>query len=286
LVTSSWLIGCGRVGFGDVDREPPGGLLDAPAAPDAPSAPDAPPPLDAAPTDSTLPAPTGPKLSVGSVPAMTTECGSTPATFAFELSNPGDMELTITKLPTDVDGFRLALRGGTLVLPLRIPAGGTVKIEVRPPDAVIGTDVGGSIKTAIAKIESNAVDQPLTEIELLATVMGANILVTVPAPPTTLAFSGSSGNCPQPRAATVRNTGNLSVGVQIRLPFEFAMAGTSTASLDENGVMTRNFRPFSSGACSGVGVIEYDVIGPSCAADLTTLNATFNITGASTCFCS
>lgn len=289
LVTSTWLVGCGRVGFGDVDRDPPGGLVDAPATPDAAAPLDAAQPIDASMVidGRVIPAPAGPKLLVGAVPAMTTVCGSAPTLVAFEISNPGDLDLEISNLPSTVDGFHITQAGAELTLPIRIKAGKAITLDIEPPAAVIGTDIGGSIKRGIFTVTSNAVDTPTTEISVAATVTGANIAVTVPAPPASLAFSSASG-CPAPRNATIRNNGNANATVAVRIPGEFAMTGNSTANVAAAGVMTRSFRPFTSAACSGTAVIEYEVTGgANCGASgVTTLNATFNITGTSSCFCS
>ncbi len=290
LVTSTWLVGCGRVGFGDVDRGPPGDLVDAPATPDAATPLDAAQPIDASMIidGRVIPAPGGPKLTVGTVPAMTTVCGSAPTSVAFEISNPGDLDLEISSLPSTANGFHITQAGAELALPVRIKAGKAVTFEIEPPAAVIGTDIGGSTKRAIFTVTSNAVDTPTTELAVAATVIGANIAVTVPAPPASLAFSNASGVCPTPRAATIRNNGNANATVTVRLPGEFAMTGNSTAPVAAAGVMTRNFRPFTSAACSGTAVIEYEVTGgANCGASgVITLNATFNITGTSSCFCS
>jgi hypothetical protein len=283
-MTSTWLVGCGRVGFGDVDRDPSGDLVDAPAPVDAA------PPIDAEVIidGPVIPAPVGPKLSVGAVPPMTTVCGSAPTTVSFELSNPGDLELKITDFPSVVGAFRVTQAGVELALPIRIEAGTKLKLDIEPPAAVIGTDVGGTTKRATFTVKSNAVDNPRLDISVAATVMGANIVVTVPTPPGRLNFSNASGVCPQERNATIRNGGNTNAAVVVRVPGEFAMTGASTANIAGGAAMTRLFRPFTSAACSGSAVIEYEVTdGANCGVSgVTTLNATFNIVGTSSCFCS
>jgi len=289
LVTSTWLVGCGRVGFGDLDRDPGDPLADAPVQIDA-AAPIDTPAIDALVIDGPVtPAPAGPKLTVGAVPTMTTTCGGAAPAVIVDVSNDGDQDLVITDLPSDVDGFRVETTSGDTT-PLTLPPAKKITLRVTPPQAVIGNDIGGNTKNATLKILSNSTGEPKRDVLLEATIQGANIVVFAPAPPLPLAFSSASG-CPGGQTATIQNTGNVRVTVGVLAPPEFAMTGSSSAAVSPLGTLSRSFRPITSSPCSTSAVIEYTVSGGancgSSSAISASLNATLNIGGgASTCFCS
>jgi hypothetical protein len=298
LVTSAWIAGCGRVGFGALHDDPGGPLSDAPtgipdtAAPIVDAAPliDAPPMVDAAPIVDT--APITDTIAAGTpdiafaIPPMTSTCGAGATTVTATVSNPGTADLVINKITLSkgaLSAFRVV---GTF--PMTIAPTKAADFQITALAAVLGSDRGGDLKSDDLVIEANLTTN---KVPISKTIMGANIDVTLPAPPPPpeLFFSDSSGLCPAAQQAKVTNTGNLPVTVNVQVSGPFTMAGTSSASVAIGATLVRNFQPFASGACSGAGVITYQVIaGNSCSstAVVATIDATLSITGTSSaCFC-
>jgi hypothetical protein len=298
LVTSAWLAGCGRLGFGALQDDPGKPLADGPVAgPDAaatsgdaaPPSADATPMVDAAPIVDT--APITDSIAAGApgfsfdIPPITTTCGAGATTVPATVSNPGTADLLITSItPASGDPFQVAQD----MFPIKLRPSESATIQITALPAVLGTDRGGAVKSGTLLIVANV---PTTSVPVSTTIMGANIDVTLPQPPPPLLdFEGSSGSCPAPQPARIQNTGNLPATVSVQVLGPFAMAGSSGATLAINGVMTRNFRPSTGSACMGAGVIEYQVTaGATCnsGAIVASVDAQFNISGASsTCFCS
>lgn len=235
--------------------------------------PDAPPLVDA------------PPVAIAGVPAQVTavsECGvATPPTVDVVVTNLGTAELVISG--ADANGGFVV----TTTLPLTIAAGAQATLAVRPPAAVIGTDRGGSTKTGTLTLSTNAPDLISPTVALIANVVGANVAFTNAAgAPITLAFSGSSGACPAPQAVFIRNTGSAPMTFGAASASGFAFTGFSGGMIEAGGSVTQMVRPFATGSCSYAGAITYQVTGSVCSAPLATLQATFNITGTSSCFCS
>ena len=289
LVTSAWLVGCGRIGFGAQEGDPQPPLADAPAGgvPDAASTPsdalvviDAPVAIDAAPPiDSSIPAGTPGIAFV--IPHMTTTCGAGASQVTATVSNPGTADLVVSNI-TLAAGEAFQVTGA---FPMTIAPNASAMFVITALPAVVGTDRGGQIKSDTLVIDANATTTPVT---IETTVTGANIDVTVPAS-AQLAFSDSSGQCPAPQPATIKNSGNATVTVALVVPAGFANAESSSAVVAAGGVMTRSIRPVTNSACSGAGTILYLVSGPSCGSSgglSATLGATFNISGTSSCMCS
>lgn len=264
LVTSTWLAGCGRIGFGEADHGDDNPLADAPIA------------IDAAVIK-------GPPVVMVTPPGVQkSTCGDAAGSAQVRVQNTGETDLVITSVSTRDGVFHAELAG-----PLTIGPNSDAMIDVTVPAAVIGTDVGGDLKTDQLQFQANVAIDP---IELVTKVMGANLVVVTPAPPASLVFTGTSGACPIPRAATLRNVGNMPVTMTISPPANFAFGGASSASMAGGASTVVSLRPFTTSACSGVGTIQYQITGsPNCGASGTvgtTLRATYTITGASTCFCS
>lgn len=276
LVTSTWIAGgCGRVGFGDQDREPPGMLPDAPLVIDAPAQVDA--PVDSP----VIMAPPRPKMEVTPPQGVTTVCGGGAGTATLKVANPGDGELVIDGAGVTGDAFQV-----TTKFPLTVAAGGSVDVQLAVAPAVIGTDVGGKVKTSEITFAANI---PTDAVTVSTTVVGANLVVTTPAGGGPLVLSGTSGVCPAQKPVTLRNDGNVTANVTVVVPGGFAMQGATSAAVAPQGAMTRNFRAFTSSACGASAVIDYEVSGPNCGTSgivASQVNATFNITGSSVCFCS
>src|SRR6185436_5835540 len=139
---------------------PGGATIDAPIAP--------------------IDAPNAPSIAVAPMLAMDTICGGTPQATRLTVTNSGTAGLTISNVSATGDPFNV------LLFPLVIAPGTSGDISLEPPMAVVGTDLGGSVKGASLKIESNA---GIAMVDLEATVIGANIILTPPSP---LNFTGSS----------------------------------------------------------------------------------------------
>lgn len=266
LVTSTWLAGCGRIGFGESDPGAGSGLADAPVT---------------EPDGAVI---KGPAVAAVTAPAnLQSVCGAGAGTAMVTVANTGETELEITKLETG------GVFGVDVTMPITVAPGAQVEIPVTVPAAVIGTDRGGAAKTDELTFTANVAIAPL---KLTTKVMGANLVIVSPPPPEALAFTGTSGICPQPKAVNVRNAGNMAATLRTLMPGTFAMAGASSASFAAQASIALQMRPFSvqTGACSGSGVIQYELTGaPNCGASgviAGTLSATFNISGASSCFCS
>ena len=267
LVTSAWLAGCGRIGFGEADH---GG---GPALPDAPDI-DAPAVIK------------GPPAAMVAVPqGLQSVCGDQKTTAMASVMNTGETDLVITKIAA-----RDGVFGVNAALPLTIKPGEQASVELIVPAAVLGTDIGGHDKQDVLQFTANVA---IADVDVATKVMGANLQVIVPAAPAPLTFTGTSGLCPNQKSVTIRNAGNMAATMTTVMPATFVMSGASSASMAAGASTTISVRPFSldTGACSGVGVIEYELSGaPNCSSSTTTgtaLNATYTISpGGSSCFCS
>jgi hypothetical protein len=223
-----------------------------------------------------------PVAAIGAVPAMSADCGAAaPATVDVPVSNTGDAPLTITAASAS-GGFVV-----TSAIPMTIAAGASGVVSVRPPLAVVGTDLGGSVKTGTLSLVTNEIATPTRTAALASTVMGANISLVDAAgnPLTSLAFTADAA-CPAPQEVFVKNTGNVKVHLSPPPGTLFAAGFFSPSSLvDGGGTISDALRPFTSKACTATETISYASSGPRCTAPAT-LQATFTITGQSSCFCS
>jgi len=228
----------------------------------------------------------GPPAAMVAVPqGLRSVCGDPSTTAMASVMNTGETDLVITKIVA-----RDGVFGVNVELPLTIKPGDQAAIELKVPAAVIGTDVGGHGKFDTLQFTANVA---IADVDVVTKVMGANLEVTVPAAPAALTFNGTSGICPNQKPVTIHNAGNVTATMTTVMPATFAMAGASSASIAADASTVINVRPFSldTGACSGVGVIEYQLSGaPNCSSSgvtATTLTARYTIApGGSSCFCS
>jgi hypothetical protein len=268
ISTTGWLTGCGRLWF-DPSRDQPGGAVaDAPLADaQADATPDAPTLVDA----TAAPAPI---LEVAPSLSMNIACGATPQAKTLTVTNSGNAALMINDATVTGDAFMLILS------PVVIAPGDSGTFTIEPPMAVIGTDLGGSVKRATLRIESNA---PVATVDLEANVIGANIIVTPPSP---LDFTGTSGACPDRKPFGVRNTGNQGILVipEAESPFVFDPSSSDTF-LDPDESLVLDVRPVTS-ECQGSGNVGFTATsGTICHADPLLL-VNLDIQGSSTCSCS
>ncbi|HEY0192272.1 MAG TPA: hypothetical protein VGC42_14220 [Kofleriaceae bacterium] len=305
LLTTAWLAACGRLGF-DASADGTGNHLpDAPTRVDATVAePDA--------------APAGPRIYVSQMPTeMNAECGMPGPAYPIMLGNRGDQDLVITggevgpaqvrvagnereRLPAAGSGSSGSDMYQVLTaFPITIPAGGTSVIRIKTPDSVTGTDLARSTKTATLMLATNAADSEAFPIELVTTVTGANLGVTIVggggADGRTMNFTGASaGMCPAPRSLKVSNTGNLGVQATIS-PRSGSGVGAAYASGFTSGAVeagqtqTATWRPFTTGQCSVHGG-QLVIASPSSGVCTTEVTVTVNFdmmaaSSASSCNC-
>ena len=273
LLPTAGLAGCGRLGFDDGSSGASNHLPDAMAAIDA--AIDAPP--------------VGPKLVVGTVPAMTAECGMAVTTYDVPLSNPGDQDLVITQVALD-DATTFAIVNK---LPMTIPAGGAATMQVQPPASMVGTDRAKTVKTNTLNLTTNVPGGEVVPIAVSSTVMGANFDVVIAGGGgKTMNLTTNDGTCPADRTITVTNSGNVSMAyaVQPSLTIGVTMSGFSSGAIGIGKAATTTFKAFTpSGACHvDNGQLKYTGNGASgvCTADVTiTVNMDINSSSTGVCNC-
>jgi hypothetical protein len=272
-LTLAWLAGCGRVGF-DPFGDDVGALPDA-AVQDAP--PDA--------------APIGAVVKV-TVPAMTTECGNAASGYQLTIANPGDQPLVIAKL-TPKQNVIVAIQATATVvvtnvsftvqsgpLPLTVLPGASTMLGVVPPGAVVGTDIGGTTKTGSFTLETDT--GAISQVDLAATVVGANITITTPAT-TTIDMMSSTGACPS-QSVTIGYSGNATAQVTVQVSSGLGLMGFTSGVVAQ--AKTTRVRPITSLQCSASGMtMQYQVSGIVCQTPAV-LDVSYEITGTSTCSCS
>lgn len=244
--------------------------------------PDGPPAIDAAP-DEAVPIPVA-----AFAPLVTgaTTCGeAVPAIVNLAIENTGTADLVISA--ADASGGFLVMT----TLPITIAPAGTSALEIRPPAAVIGTDLGGSTKTGTLTLTTNE-PTPTRTAELAVLVNGANLELRDGAgQPIALEFT-SDGTCPAPLAVFLHNSGNAPVEIIGQSSASgFAFGGFASGVIAPGASVQQDIRPFTTNACSGSETITYQVTGTTlCNGDGSSaslgITATFNITGTSFCFCS
>lgn len=226
----------------------------------------------------------GPVAAVPPTLAVDVECGAPlPPPSAVRVTNTGGDELRITSAQA-TGGFTVVT-----TLPLVIAPGDVASLEIRPPAAVIGTDRDGSQRTGSLDLVTNEDGLASHQVALVATILGANVELTdlMSQPLSALAFSAGSGACPTSKTAQVTNTGSRAIQVAIEPTSSFAIAaGVSGVMVGPGSSAVFSVRPLTSGPCSGADVLAVAVTGPVCAVTPSVLQATFDITGASTCACS
>lgn len=217
--------------------------------------------------------------------ALTAACGEPlPATVDLTVMNVGTTELVVSGA-TATGGFAV-----TSTFPVRIAPGASAAIAVRPPAAVVGTDVGGATKVGVLSLNTN---QPGTTgtVALTSVVQGANLSFRdgVGQPLATAELTTSDGSCPPPLTVGVRNTGNVAVTIGQALASGGLFSASSFAPSGEampGGTVTHTLGVVTFGACTGSDTFQYTVTGTVCTVTPLALQANLNITGTSSCVCS
>lgn len=219
-----------------------------------------------------------PALSVPASLRLETECGVAPITYPLEILNTGATVIRIDDVAS-AGGFAIED-----ALPLEIAPGDSFKLAVRPPAAVIGTDRGGDTKAGTLTLLTT--DGAYT-VELAADVRGANVdLTDLGGLPLTLTFSGPQ--CPAPITARVLNSGNRPASVDLPSTSAFRITGFASGDLLVAGgaSMTLDVRPYTSNECANSETISFVVTGSVCTTTPIVLQASFDLTGSSSCACS
>lgn len=240
--------------------------------------------IDAAPVDSTADAYVGPLAQFPAALALTAECGvPTPPTADLTIQNVGTTALTISGA-TATGGFTVEA-----AFPLEIAAGASAAVAVRPPAAVIGTDVGGAVKNGVLSFNTN---QPGTTgtVALTSTVQGANLVFEDAAhqPISQLELADATGACPAPATVFIHNTGNLEATLtNASSSTGFTVGGfTPSSAVAAGATVSHELRALTFGSCTAADGVQYQVTGTVCTTTPLVLQASLNITGASSCFCS
>jgi hypothetical protein len=274
MSTSTWLGGCGRLWFSGPDKDSVGSLPDAPPMIDAAGGPAVDAAVDA-PDDVAIAS--APVMDVAPMLTTTVSCGAAPQQASLAVMNKGNADLQITNATITGAAFQLK------VVPVRIAPGAMASFSILPPMAVVGSDLGGDVKHGMLKIESNA---GIAMVDLEATILGANLVMTAPRP---FSLQGSSGACPSPAQVSVQNMGNSSATVDPSLtgPFGFSFSSSADPVLLPGETLMIDVHVVTSSACSGSGTVGFTASsGPICQISSPS-SATFNILGSSTsCFCS
>ncbi len=240
---------------------------------------------DAPPGDSHLPIDTSPHfiVDVTTLP-LVAACGdAAPPTADVTVTSGGGHALVISAASAD-NGFSV-----TTPVPLTIAPSQMATISVRPPAAVVGTDLGGSTVTGTLTLTTNDPGSPTVTIALVSTIHGANISVVDASGSavTHFSFSSAGGECPAPQAVFIKNSGDVTVQVGTSAGSHFAFAGFASGDVSGGALLQQTVRPLEQGFCADTQEINYQVTGAVCSdASGLTLTATYNMNGASSCFCS
>lgn len=222
-----------------------------------------------------------PALSFSSTLFMTAPCGGKASSGFLEVTNLTAADVTVSSI-TATGGFSVLTFG-----PFAVPANGTVNIEIMPPDSVIGTDLGGAIKTGTLTLVADQ-GGALPTVALSSTVVGANLTIGDEAgPATTIALQSATSSCPAPRAVFVRNSGNSSATIFSSGASNFALGSLSPSSdVAAGGSISQSISAFTFSACTGSEQLTYSVSGSVCTTTPLVLSASYTIAGSSSCFCS
>jgi|GEM_PF-2328141 len=237
---------------------------------------DAPPgtPIDASPS--------GPIAVVPATLTATATCGATdppPVTLMIENSGMRDLEL---RSATADGGFTV-----TTALPATIAPGAKLALAIAPPLAVIGTDRGGTAKTGTLTLTTNEPASATHTVDLTANILGANVdFVDQSGKAVALFLTGTSGACPAPQAVFIRNSGTEPVTLGAASASSFGFAGFSGGTIAAGAMVSQDVRVVTQAACISSDMISYQVTGTACTGAIAVLNGAYNISGASSCFCS
>jgi hypothetical protein len=209
------------------------------------------------------------------------DCGKTPASQRFQVINSGNEELNVTSAMA-TGGFVIVAE-----LPMTVQPGAAIVIEVKPPAAVIGTDLGGTTKIGRLTVVTNDPNGNAA-IELRAQIRGANLALTDAdgAPITRVDMASSTAACPAPAAVFVRNTGNVAANIKVG---ESDYAVESSDSSDVAAGMSSAFQiiPDGTSDCATSGQVNFEMITTSvCTVQPLVLQVTQTTNGSSdACFC-
>ncbi len=221
-------------------------------------------------------------LELGTVPAMTSTCGAgVGAAVAISVRNTGATPLVVTAVEA-TGGFGVSGGSGGFTL----AADASTSILLLPPPAVVGTDLGGSSKSGLLKL--NVEGGPVATVNLSSLVVGANLSLES-ASGTSLGlldFRGNAGSCPAPEAVVIRNSGNAPANVELVTPKIFAMNGQKGFLVGAQTTVSRNFSVLTDAACAGSESINMVANGNVCTTLPLVFSAAFDISGSSSCFCS
>jgi hypothetical protein len=266
-------------------------LLLAGCGDDAPSFADA-RVADAPAADATLPDSTtvDASLAVAVFPAEVTtfaaECGvAVPETVDVTVMNSGTEPLVIASA-TATGGFAVVTAA-----PVTIAPGASAALTVRPPAAVIGTDIGGSTKEGVLSFVTNETGAPTRTVALESTVDGANLELRAssnPAGPALTAITMmSSTGCPSPFEVFIHNTGNRPVQLAQPSASGFGFQGFSpSSSLPPGEYVIAPMTASTDGPCEDQGTVFYAATGAVCTEQPIEIAASYEIVGPKECFCS
>jgi hypothetical protein len=207
-------------------------------------------------------------LAVAMFPAEVTtfaaECGvAVPDTVDVSITNSGTEPLVIASA-TATGGFTVVTAA-----PITIAPGASAALTVRPPAAVIGTDIGGSTKDGVLSFVTNETGAPTRTVALASTVDGANLELRASSdiaskPLAAIAMMSSTG-CPSPFEVFIHNTGNRHV--QLAPPFAsgFGFQGFSpSSSLPPGEYVVAPITASTLGDCEEQGEVQFAATGAVC----------------------
>lgn len=240
-------------------------------------------PADASATDASLATAVFPT----DVDTFSADCGvAIPDTVDVSIMNSGTQPLVIASA-TASNGFTVVTK-----VPVTVEPGASTALAVRPPESVIGTDIGGTVKLGTLSFVTNENGAPTRTVTLRSTVNGANIELRASSDPTSkpltaISLMASSG-CPDPFEVYIHNTGNRQVQLANPSASGFGFGGYSPSSSLPPG--TSVVAPISADAineCADQGIVSFAATGAVCTAQPVQLDASYRIgDGSSGCFCS
>jgi len=170
-------------------------------------------------------------------------------------------------------------------LPLTVAPGGSTTLAILPPPAVVGTDLAGATKSGTLVLTTNDPATPI--VDLVATVIGANVAFTSAAMPISQVMFSALSTCPAPQAVSMVNTGSLPATVAFTGTSNVTFSGFSGGVLDASSSAAVILHAQTTGAC-GVpgGYLLYTVTGSVCTTTPAALTVKIDIGGSTSCFCS
>jgi len=218
--------------------------------------------------------------------ALSSPCGvAMPDTVDLPIMNGGPFDLVVSAAAPST-GFTV-----TTALPITIAPGATMSIAIRPPAAVIGTDLGGDTKSGTVTITTND-SLGSHDIALVSTVAGANVAFSdANGPISTFHLDGANDTCPDPLPLTIRNSGTIPVTIDqgTLTGFSgFGFSGFSGATIDAGGTATVMVGMQNSMTqCSGTATLAFAATADALCTPGPAVSLEYSISGSTgTCFCS